>query len=270
VLFVHAIEATLVHEFHADADVGLGHKCTIERNDVRGTAVVHYLKLAENLFADDWFRVDQNNLAPRGISSMILYAVVCLRTFFAMICCVGMCSTLDTDPPLPWPSSLKVRKSSTRKSIAASGCPISMVANRSWRLWKEDWLGELLDSSADFGVETGRGIGDRWDIVKLSKGARDLDKSIAGGLRLPGAIGATRVAATTATGTPTPETLDDATVGLSYDLERVSTCTASDLKLRFFRTAGLDISSPSAKQMQWRQAPSPDLHNWEITSHTWI
>lgn len=58
VLFVYTIEAALVHEFHADTYVGLRHKCTIERNDVGGIAVMHYLKFAENLLADGWLRVD--------------------------------------------------------------------------------------------------------------------------------------------------------------------------------------------------------------------
>ena len=64
--FVDAIEGTLIHELHADADIGVGNERAVEGDDVVRMAVVHDLELSEDLLPHGRLCVDQNNLG-RGV-----------------------------------------------------------------------------------------------------------------------------------------------------------------------------------------------------------
>lgn len=44
--FIDPIEGTLVHELHADANVGIRQECAVERDDVSRVTVVHDLQFA--------------------------------------------------------------------------------------------------------------------------------------------------------------------------------------------------------------------------------
>lgn len=62
-LLVDPIERAFVHILHTNTDVGIGEEGAVERDDVLGMAVVHDLKLAQNLFPYRRFCIDQNDLA---------------------------------------------------------------------------------------------------------------------------------------------------------------------------------------------------------------
>ena len=61
-LFVYAVERALVHELHADADVGVGEERAVEGDDVLGVAVVHDLQLAQDLLPHGRLSVNEHNL----------------------------------------------------------------------------------------------------------------------------------------------------------------------------------------------------------------
>lgn len=82
------------------------------------------LELAEDLFADCGFCVDEDDLWREG--GWVRIGVIATwemgmregreRTFFAMIVLLGTCSTIFTLPPFPAPSSFRSRRSSFRSS----------------------------------------------------------------------------------------------------------------------------------------------------------
>ena len=62
-LLVDSIQRALVHEFHTNADIGVGYECAVEGDDIVGVAVMHDLEFAEDLFPHGGLSVDQDNLA---------------------------------------------------------------------------------------------------------------------------------------------------------------------------------------------------------------
>lgn len=65
--FINPIKGTLVHELHADANVGIRQERAVERDDVSRVTVVHDLQFAQDLFANRRLRVDEDDLG-RGSS----------------------------------------------------------------------------------------------------------------------------------------------------------------------------------------------------------
>jgi hypothetical protein len=61
--FINPIKGTLVHELHADANIGIRQERAVERDDVSGVTVVHDLQFSQDLFANRRLRVDEDNLA---------------------------------------------------------------------------------------------------------------------------------------------------------------------------------------------------------------
>ena len=59
---VDTVERTLVHKLHANADVGIGQKRAVKRDDVLRVAIMHDLQFAEDLLAHRRFRVDEDDL----------------------------------------------------------------------------------------------------------------------------------------------------------------------------------------------------------------
>lgn len=49
-LLVNPVQRSLIHKFHANANVGVRDERAVERNDVRRVAVVHDLQLPQDLF----------------------------------------------------------------------------------------------------------------------------------------------------------------------------------------------------------------------------
>ena len=64
--FVNPIKGTLIHELHADANIGVRQERAVERNDVFRVTVVHDLQLAQDLLTDRRLRVDEDDLASGG------------------------------------------------------------------------------------------------------------------------------------------------------------------------------------------------------------
>jgi hypothetical protein len=85
---VYSIQGSLVHELHADADVGIGYECSIERNDVLRMAIMHELKFAENLFPHSRFSIDKHDLRV-GEEMMPVFHPQWGHTFFAIFFPVG-------------------------------------------------------------------------------------------------------------------------------------------------------------------------------------
>jgi hypothetical protein len=116
-----------IHILHAQNNVPcIILKCSIECNDIRGTAVVAHLQLSKDLLTDIFLRVYSNDLWDTGeLEREGRNRIV--RTFLAMTTLVPACMTLLTVPPLPAPSSLSTTKSSLLRSSLNSS-PISRVS----------------------------------------------------------------------------------------------------------------------------------------------
>lgn len=61
--FIDPIKGTLIHKLHADTDVRIRQKGTVERNDVSRVTVVHDVKLAQDLLTNGRLRIDENDLS---------------------------------------------------------------------------------------------------------------------------------------------------------------------------------------------------------------
>jgi hypothetical protein len=57
-----------IHVLHADADMRFPHKRAVEANDVGRRTAVHDLEFTEDLFADRWFCIDEDELRFRRMS----------------------------------------------------------------------------------------------------------------------------------------------------------------------------------------------------------
>ena len=61
--FIYPIKGTLIHKLHADANVRIRQESAVERDDVSRVAIVHDVKLAQDLLSHRRLRVDEDNLS---------------------------------------------------------------------------------------------------------------------------------------------------------------------------------------------------------------